>query len=100
MEQPPVKHPKLEEFLPKLDMLEKSLLANDPKMPGHLREIHAYLIQYEELAHLLSEEQIAVILDGQQKKLGVILAEETKKGSKKTVDGIRGTKENSIGDDL
>lgn len=71
-------HPKLKELLPKIDALGAALVANDPKMPTHLKEIHTYLIQFEELAHLLSEEQIAVILSAQQKKLGIILADETK----------------------
>jgi hypothetical protein len=74
------KHPKLLELEPKLAALEKSLLAADPKMPQHLREIHTYLTQFEELAHLLTEDQIAIILDAQQRKVGIILAEETKKG--------------------
>lgn len=77
-EQP--KHPKLLELEPKLKALEEALLKADPKMPTHLREIHSYLIQFEELAHLLKEDQIAVILEAQQKKVGIILAEETKKG--------------------
>lgn len=71
-------HPKLAELLPKLDQLQAELLASDPKMPGHLKEIHKYLIQYEELAHLLSEEQIAIILSGQQRMVGIVLANETK----------------------
>lgn|SRR5574341_308567 len=72
-------HPKLVELLPKLDTLEKALLSADPLMSTHLKAIHKELIQYEELAHLLSEEQIAVILEAQQKKIGVILAAETTK---------------------
>lgn len=76
-------HPKLAELLPKLDALEKALLAGDEKFPTHLKEIHTYLIQYEELAHLLTEDQIKTILNGHQRKLGIILANETtkKKGS-------------------
>lgn len=84
-------HPKLAELEGKLKTLEEMLLANDPKMGGHLREIHNTLITYEELSHLLSEEQIAVILEGQQKKLGIILAAETskvKKGSTKIKGGV------------
>lgn len=80
----PPAHPKLAELEGKLSQLEASLLANDPKMPTHLREVHAYLIQFEELSHLLKEEQIAVILDGQQRKVGIILAEETTKAKKTT----------------
>lgn len=72
-------HPKLLELLPKLKSLEDALLTKDPKMNEHLKEIHTYLIQFEELSHLLKEEQIAVILGAQQMKLGIILANETKK---------------------
>lgn len=86
-------HPKLAELLPKLAALEASLLANDPKMPGHLKEIHKYLIQFEELAHLLTEEQIALIMDGQQKQTGIRLAAETSSGkgsaSAKSLKGIK-----------
>lgn len=85
-------HPKLAELLPKLAALEAALLAADPQMPVHLKEIHRYLIQYEELAHLLSEEQIAVILEGQQRRVGIVLAQETKKGtgnsSSKNLKGV------------
>lgn len=80
--QPLPVHPKLAELLPKLNALEASLLATDPQMPVHLKEIHKYLLQFEELSHLLSEDQIAIILEGQQKKLGVVLAEETKAKAK------------------
>lgn len=75
-------HPKLLELLPKLEALEQALLSSDPKMPGHLKEIHKYLIQFEELAHLLTEDQIAIILDGQQRQVGIKLADETKTKSK------------------
>lgn len=72
-------HPKLAELEPKLKALEDALLSADPKMPQHLKEIHKYLIQFEELAHLLTEEQMAVIVDGQQRIVGIKLADETKK---------------------
>jgi hypothetical protein len=76
-------HPKLAELLPKLKQVEDALLAADPKLPNHLKEIHKYLIQFEELAHLLSEEQISVIMDAQQKVTGIRLAQETAKGTGK-----------------
>ena len=77
-------NPQLVALLPKLDALEKALLTADPLMPTHLKEIHKHLIQYEELAHLLTEEQISIILEGQQKKLGVLLAAETSKTKSST----------------
>lgn len=81
-------HPKLLELLPKLKTLEDALLAADPKFPNHLKEIHKYLIQYEELAHLLSEDQIATILEAQQKKVGIVLAAETTKTKGARAKGV------------
>ena len=78
-------------ILGQLTSLENALKTNDPKMPEHLKNIHKTLIQYEELSHLLSEEQIAVIVEGNQRKLGILLAAETTatKGSKgKSLKGI------------
>lgn len=80
----PLQHPQLVALLPKLDALEKALLTNDPLMGTHLKAIHTTLIQYEELSHLLTEQQIQTILDGQQKKIGLILAAETTKTTKST----------------
>lgn len=70
--------PQVTALLPKLAQLEADLLAGDPLMKGHLKEIHKTLIQYEEISHLLSEEQLATILDAQQRQVGILLAEETK----------------------
>lgn len=67
-----------------LTNLEQALVDKDPKMPNHLREIHKHLIQFEELSHLLTEEQIGVILSGQAAKLNVVLADETKKSKGKS----------------
>jgi hypothetical protein len=75
--------PQVAALLPKLASLEQALLDGDPKMPVHLKEIHKLLISYEELAHLLSEEQIAVLLSAQGRRVGVLLAEEGKKAEKK-----------------
>ena len=72
-------HPQLAVLIGKLTSLEQMLVDNDPKMPVHLREIHKSLIQFEELSHLLSEEQIAVIIEAQSKKVGVVLQAETTK---------------------
>jgi hypothetical protein len=84
-------HPQMTSLLVKIDDLAKALVNNDPKMPEHLKNIHRTLSQYEELAHLLSEEQIAVIIEGAQKKLGIILAAETTKtgsGKGKSLKGV------------
>lgn len=83
-------NPALEEISIKIQKLQDLLLASDPKMPEHLRAIHRTLVQYEELSHLLSEDQIAIILEGAQKKLGMILADETRNSKSKTSSKLKG----------
>lgn len=53
-------------ILQKLSLVEEALLTQDPRMRDHLKEIHKLLIGYEELTHLLTDEQIAVIMGAQQ----------------------------------
>lgn len=50
----------------RLSYLEDALLSRDPRMKDHLKEIHRLLIVHEELVHLLSEEEIGKIIQGQQ----------------------------------
>lgn len=72
-------HPQLAETIKKIDALQSALLANDPKIGDHLRAIHSHLSRFEEVTHLLPEEQITVLMDAAQRKLGLILAAETTK---------------------
>ncbi len=60
------KTPQHQQLLERLSFLENALLSQDPMMPKHLAEIHKLLISYEELAHLLSEDEIAKIMQAQQ----------------------------------
>jgi hypothetical protein len=89
-------HPKLLGLQEKIKHLQNLLLADDPKMPGHLRAIHGELIQYEELSHLLNEDEIAIILDAQQKKMGITLAAETTKAIKSKSGGIKNVKADDL----
>jgi hypothetical protein len=67
----------------KLADLQSCLLAQDPLMPKHLKEIHSLLIQHEELVHLLSDEQIGEIMSRQQMITNTTLvAAVTAKGAK------------------
>lgn len=77
-------NPQVDKMNALLTQLEQALVDKDPKMPNHLREIHKHLIQFEELSHLLTEEQIGVIITAQAGKLNVVLAEETKKSKGKS----------------
>jgi len=70
-------NPKMQETVQKIADLRAAIDADDPMFATHLRAIHNNLIKYEELAMLLSEAQIAVIINGAEKKLGIVLAAET-----------------------
>lgn len=66
----------------KIDGLEEKLLKQDPMLPGHLKAIHQSLIKYEELAHLLSDDQIRKLIKAQKQHTGTVLVKAT--ASKKT----------------
>lgn len=63
---PTTQTPQQSAILQRLGLLEEALLAQDPEMPRHLGEIHRLLITHEELTHLLSDEQIAIVMSAQQ----------------------------------
>lgn len=62
--------------------LEAALLAKDPMIKNHLAEIHKHLIQYEEIVHLLSDEEIQGIMRAQQVQTNTALVAEAKPKSK------------------
>ncbi len=55
------------EIMARLEMalasLEQALIAKDPLMPQHLRQSHSLLIQYPETVNLLSDEEVASLID-------------------------------------
>ena len=67
-----------------LDLKER-LLANNPTMPGLLREIHSTLKQYPEQVTLLAEEDIQLIVQGLMKQTGVEFATQAAKQSSKSI---------------
>lgn len=68
------KTPQHAALLERLTFLENALLSQDPQMPKHLAEIHKLLIGHEELSHLLSDEEIAKIMQAQQLQTNTTLA--------------------------
>lgn len=58
--------PQQEQIQQRLSFLEQALADQDPRMKDHLKEIHRLLITHEELVHLLDEEEIGKIMQGQQ----------------------------------
>jgi hypothetical protein len=58
--------PQLDSIMQRLSYLQEALLAQDPRIRDHLKEIHKLMITHEELVHLLSDEDIAKIMSAQQ----------------------------------
>jgi hypothetical protein len=75
--------PQQDQLLQRLGYVENALLSADPQMKQHLAEIHKLLIGYEELVHLLSEEQIGIIMAAQQKLTNTSLVAAVSAASKK-----------------
>jgi hypothetical protein len=77
----------------RLGKVEEGMLRADPELPTHLKMIWKEMQQYEELAHLLTPEQIGVLTKGLQKYTAVQLVTEAPKrassrGKKPSVDDL------------
>ena len=51
--------------------LEVALLNMHPQMPGYLKLIHAELLKYPELVHIMNNEQRAVLTAALSKQSGI-----------------------------
>lgn len=80
------------DVLDRIDKIAASLTTQDPMLPVHLANIHRQLIQFEELVHLLSDDDIRKLMSGQKKQVGTELVKETIKSKtrvpKTTVDDL------------
>jgi hypothetical protein len=80
--------------LERMTKIEESMTRADPELPTHLKVILKHMQEYEELAHLLTPQQIGVLMQGFQKHSGIQLVAEAaakkggKKGPKVTVDDL------------
>lgn len=61
--------------------LQEKMMKNDPLLAGHCKAIHTELSQYEELVHLLSDEQLRQIVVAQTQVTGTVLIGKIKKAS-------------------
>lgn len=82
--------PQQVQILQRLDALETALTQQDPAIKTHMAEIHKLLIQYEELVHFLTIEQIGVIMAQQQKltNTSLVQAVVSKKANKAKSAGL------------
>lgn len=62
--------------LDRLNKVESMLTSADPMMPVHLKNIHASLLEYEELVHMLDDKEIHILMAGMQRFRGISLAKE------------------------
>jgi len=75
-----------DEFLTKLTYLNQAIEAKAPAISTYLQEINKSLVQFQELAHILNEDQIATIVSGLLFLTNTNMAEAvTKKGSRKVM---------------
>lgn len=78
------------DVMAKLEMalasLEQALITKDPMMPQHLRQSHSVLIQYPETVNLLSDEEIARLIDAAEihTKTEIVKAAVSGKGGSST----------------
>jgi hypothetical protein len=69
----------------KISDLQTLMLKNDPQLPGHLKAIHGTLSQYEEIVHLLSEDQIRQMIQAQKQATGTMLIQKVATSSKQSL---------------
>lgn len=78
----------VEQIAERINTLQESLKAGSPVYESLLHTIHVALHKDEELVHLLTEEQIGVIVSGLAKKKNIVIAEPvTKSGGSRTPSG-------------
>lgn len=63
----------------KLADYTQALLAKDPDMPKHLQESHRLLITYPETTHLLDDDEIALLIQGQEKLMNTQIVSDAAK---------------------
>ncbi len=76
--------------------LNTTLLAKDPMMPQHLRNIHGLVISYPEAVHLLKDDEIALIIGAAQEHTKTQIVSESAK--KATVSKSKSLKNVSVSD--
>lgn len=90
----PVPLPEISQIYAKIEDLKSRLQIAVPGYEHLLHEIHVALHKDESLTHLLSEEQIGVILLGLAKKKNIVIAEgERKNGARSRTSAGKSLKE-------
>lgn len=67
----------------KVAELEQAILNQHPTMPTLLKQMHTALRQEPELLHMLSDEEIGVIVQGLSKQTNTVIVTAAAKGNSK-----------------
>jgi hypothetical protein len=71
------------QVMERITKIQEKMVAQDPEIGTHLAAVHKMLGQYEELSHLLTPEQIGVLMQGLQKHTTIsLVVEDQKKGTR------------------
>lgn len=70
--------------LERMKKVEEKMNTADPEISTHMKAIWQQLQEYDDLAHLLSPQQIGVLMKGLQKHTGISLVVEDKKRPSKS----------------
>ncbi len=87
-------HP-IHTVMQRISLIEEKMKTADPEISTHLREIWKQLQTYEELAHILTPEQISILMKGMQKHTAIQLVSEDA-GKKKSSRGPKVTADDLI----
>ena len=71
----------------KIAELEQAMLSAHPQMPMYLKQIHAELLKYPELVHIMDNEQRSILIRALEKQTGasVFAALKSKKPTAKAM---------------
>lgn len=90
--------PGAESFLQKLGELEEKIRARAPGYESLLYSIHKQLSADEQLVHMLSDEQIGIVVAALTRRKNIVLADVGKKVTKNTVIGGKKLKDFTLED--
>lgn len=75
-------------IMERMEKIQDTMTRNDPELATHLKVVHKTLGQYEDLPHILTPEEIGVLMNGFKKHAGMVLIAEKPRGSKSKKDKI------------
>lgn len=85
------------EIKSKLDELQAALLAKHPTMPTLLRDIHKTLKSYPEQVTLMTEEEIAIVVQGLEQQTNSQLAASAMKPTKAKKESLKNVTSDDLG---